>query len=285
MAITGVLSEFSLPEIFQFVEKGHKTGLLTVRTLPGIPSQPGVSHYVWFHLGRVVAAADCLDGQGLLQLIAHRNWISHGIISKLSLVCSAKSPLGVCLKSQGILQAEQLKLLFYGQVIRQVCALFQLSDGLFNFESQTCLPLIEMTGLSMPATNVTITGLRALRNWAALTDKLPTPDSALVSLAPGQPTLHLNAQEWQIWEFVNGKMTLREIASQLGQPLETVQQIAFRLIVVNLAEEVPVVGQPVGESAKATTELVPRSTEVNKETNGVSQSFLQNLVSFLRAKV
>lgn len=281
MAITGVLSEFSLPEIFQFVEKGHKSGLLTVRTLPGIPSQPGVSHYVWFHLGRVVAAADRVDGQGLLQMMIQRNWISHCITSKLSLVCSAKSPLGVCLKSQGVLQAEQLKLLFYGQVVKQVCALFQLTDGLFNFESQTSLPLIEMTGLSMPATNVTIMGLRALRNWVALIEKLPTPDSALVSLTPGQPTIHLNAQEWQIWEFVNGKMTLREIASQIGLPLETVQQIAFRLIVVNLAEEVPVVSQPTETIAQSPL----TSASHSKELNNVSQSFLQNLVSFLRAKV
>jgi len=33
MAITSCLSEFSLPELFQFLDQGSKTGLLTLRFL------------------------------------------------------------------------------------------------------------------------------------------------------------------------------------------------------------------------------------------------------------
>ena len=42
--------------------------------------------------------------------------------------------------------------------------------------------------------------------------------------------------ESQIWEFIDGKTTITAIAQRLNLPLETVQQAAFRLIVIGLAE-------------------------------------------------
>ncbi|MHC5828117.1 MAG: DUF4388 domain-containing protein, partial [Nostoc sp.] len=146
-------------------------------------------------------------------------------------------PMGLCLKSQGLLQPEQLKLLFNTQVLRQVCALFQIKDALFTFDSTAKLPLAEMTGLSMSATEVILLGLRALRDWTALGDKLPDCTSGLSSLITKQPQIPLDAQESQVWEFVNGHISLENIANQLRISVETVQQIGFRLIVVGLAEE------------------------------------------------
>ncbi|MEO0970656.1 MAG: DUF4388 domain-containing protein, partial [Cyanobacteria bacterium J06639_18] len=39
MAFTGYLSQFSLPELFRFLEEGYKTGLLTIRQLNSNISQ------------------------------------------------------------------------------------------------------------------------------------------------------------------------------------------------------------------------------------------------------
>jgi len=49
MAFNGYLAEFSLPEIFQFLEQGHKTGSLTIRTLPTAQSQEVLVYYIWLH--------------------------------------------------------------------------------------------------------------------------------------------------------------------------------------------------------------------------------------------
>jgi hypothetical protein len=198
----------------------------------------------------------------------------------------ADSPLGICLKSQGLLQADQLKLLFYGQVIRQVCALFKIENGRFSFESQVKAPNTEMTGLSLPGTEVTLMGLRALRDWTALTDKLPDPSSTLISLGAGKPDLRLDAQEWQIWEFVNGNLSLKKVAEQLSLSIDKVQQIAFRLMVVNLAEELPMLDQVASSAPELIAEPIERSQVAGPvtERSQVSQSFLQNLVGFLRTK-
>lgn len=277
MAITGYLAEFSLAEIFQFLEQGQKTGLLTITPIPE-PSdtQAPSSHYIWFTQGRIVAAANRLDQRGLVSLISQRGWVGDRAITRLAQTVAPKLPLGLALKSQGLLRAEQLKLLFYVQVMQQVCALFSLADGWFHFDNKSRVPAIEMTGLNAPATETTLAGLRALKNWTTLENKLPDPQSTIISVVEGQPQLKLNQAEWQIWEFTNGNVSLEAIAHQIQLPVEKVVQIAFRLIVVGLVEEVPMV---VSSLQPAPSPLVTEAT--THAEPGVSQSFLHNLMSFL----
>lgn len=303
MTITGNFADFSLPELLQFLDQGKKTGILYIEFLSEENDKKKKQvYYIWVHQGRVVSAADRLDQQGLTLMIAQRGWISERVISRVTQIssCFINSPLGLCLKAQGLLQPEQLKLLFNSQVLRPVCALFQVKDALFKFEPTSTLPLGEMTGLSMSATEVILIGLRALKDWTALEEKLPDPTSGLSGLMLKQSKVQLNAQEWQVWEFVNGQVSLQHIANQLSIPILTIQQIAFRLIVVGLAEEYFMVAATptytLEESLSTSTpiltfpepvqETVPaiKAAEKPSEKPPVSQSFLKNLVGFLRSK-
>lgn len=281
MAVTGYLAEFSLAELFQFLEQGNKVGLLTICTLADAGTGSRRNHHIWFNQGRIVAAGHSLDQQGLLKLISQRGWLGDRAASRLAQTCGINTPMGMCLKSQGVLNADQLKLLFYAQVMQQVCALFALKDGWFQFDPKAPLPMAEMTGLSAPATEVTLAGLRALKDWSALDDKLPEPASALISAIDGKPQLRLNSVEWQVWEFTSGTMSLNAIARQIQLPIDKVQQVAFRLIVSGLAEEMPLVAEPPQPIAEP--ELVEVAPSVSHPSSAsVSQSFLKNLVGFLR---
>jgi hypothetical protein len=128
--------------------------------------------------------------------------------------------------------------------MQQVCALFTLEDGWFHFDSSQKAPTAELTGLSAPAVDVTLAGLRALKNWTTLADKLPAPASGLITTIAGKPALKLKQTEWQVWEFTDGHTSIQEIAQHLQLPVDKVQQIAFRLIVVNLVEEMPIIALP-----------------------------------------
>lgn len=151
MSIAGSLSDFSLPEIFQFIEQGRKTGLLSVRNWA--ESQIGKSrvHYIWVEQGSIVAAANRLDEQGLVRLIQQQEWVSDRVISKLAQLCPTDQSLGNHLFNQGILQPEQLKELFLAQIRQQVCSLFHLKEGDFLFEQNVPIPRLELTGLSISA--------------------------------------------------------------------------------------------------------------------------------------
>jgi hypothetical protein len=282
MSITGHLSDFSLPEIFQLLEKGNKTGLLTLRAEP-ISQEKPQSHYIWVYQGRIVAAANRVDQQGLVSLIDQRQWVSDRVFDKLvHWCCPINEPLGLYLRNQGVLQAKQLKRLFQFQVLKQVCALLQVKEAEFKFEPNVQIPTREMTGLSVLATEAVLVGLRVLRNWDALADKLPDPNGGLVSIIAGQPQYGLDTLEWQVWEYTKGTMSLGAIARQLRLPVEKVQQVAFRLIIIGLAEEVPLL---VGTLPTQEVEPLPAQLIQEDEKQNVSPSFVQSLVGFLRSKV
>lgn len=186
-----------------------------------------------------MAAANSLDNKGLSRLIDQRSWIEGKASVLAPGFINMNLPLGICFKSNGLITAEQLKLLFSVQVLRQVCKLFTLSQGRYFFDKKAPLAYPEMTGLSAPATDVTLAGLRNLKDWSALEDKLPDPESALLSIVEGQPHLKLNQSELRVWEFADGTVALKDVATRLDLSLEKVRKIAFRLSVVNLAEEFP----------------------------------------------
>lgn len=148
MSITGSLTDFSLLEIFQFIEKGNKSGLLTVRALEHKATQPA-THYIWVDEGNLVAAASQLNNQGLVSLIDQYPWVSNRVVTKLAQFCPSDKPLGLYLKNQGALQAGQLEHLFQIQVVQQLCAVFQLRDAQFKFDLSVALPMREMTGLTL----------------------------------------------------------------------------------------------------------------------------------------
>src|ERR687886_1689922 len=134
MSITGTLTDFSLPEIFQFLEKGHKTGLLTLRSLPESETMPPLTFYIWVNRGSFVAGANQLNHQGLVKLIPEYPWVSDRVVTKLAQFCPPDTPFGLYLKNQGVLQGEQLEHLFQIQIVQQLCPLLQLKDALFKFE-------------------------------------------------------------------------------------------------------------------------------------------------------
>lgn len=291
MVITGYLEEYSLSEIFQFLEQGHKTGRLTIVASSQRYQPPrNQGHYIWFREGLVVAAANRTDGQGLSRLIQSRGWLGDRAIFHLVQYCAPGTPFGLYLKSRGFLAADQLKLLFYTQVMRQICALFSVENGSFQFDSEASIPNAELTGLKgAPANEITLAGLRALRNWSPLADKLPDPHSSLVSTISGQPTLRLKAPEWQIWEFTDGQTPLYKIAECLNLTIEKVQQTAFRLIVVGIMEELPLLGGRLQEDPpeillKAQPIPTQEMTAFSRDTEP-SPSFLKNLVSFLKEQL
>jgi hypothetical protein len=94
-----------------------------------------------------------------------------------------------------------------------------------------------------------------------------------------------------VWEFTNGQVSLKTIATQLQFPIEKIKQIAFRLMIVGLVEEIPFVPE-MPTTPKADNKdydlNIPEWHNLDKSNKSaqtvVSKSFLQNLVGFLKTK-
>ncbi len=283
MALTGYLSEFSLPEIFQLLEQGYKTGLLSIQPEPDADKHQSQVYYLWLQGGRIMAVADKLDHNCLLSMLKQRGWLNPEVINLLHGQSAAEQPLGMYLKAHGAISVEQLKLLFQAQVLQRVCALFKVPNGQFAFDPKAKLPKAEMTGLSMSATEASLLGLRVLRDWTTLAKKLPDPTFGLTKAIAGRPHLQLESLELQVWEFADGSVSIQGIAIQLQLPVEKLQQIAFRMTVIGLLEEVPIIAA--APKKELVVEKIPELAVASTKVTSVNQSFLQNLVGFLRSKV
>jgi len=150
MSTRGSLTDCSLAEIFQLLQKGNKTGLLKLCALSESQAAPPPDYYIWVYQGRIVAVANRLDQQGLVSLIAKHQGVKNRIVAQVAQFCPLSQPLGVCLKNRFVLEIEQLKYLFQIQVLQQVCALFEIKEGRFEFYQNVPIPTREMTGLSVP---------------------------------------------------------------------------------------------------------------------------------------
>ena len=291
MSLSSSFTDFSLAELFQLIDQGRKSGCLTVCTLPDLhaPSSKSYYFYMWFKQGRIVAAAHQLNGQGLIYKIVQRGLAKQQVIDNLLTQTPAAIPIGLHLKTQGLLSAEQLNLLF-GSQLQQIRELFEIQKGVFKLDSKAALPWQEMTGISIKATEVALMALRALKNWKVLADVLPDARSAIQSTVSNKPQIHLNAFEWQLWEFANGSVDLATIASLLNQATISVQQAAFRLMLAGLVAEIPLIKSTLklndGKiNCSVENHISMGATKSQElETRKVSTEFLQNLVGFLRSK-
>jgi hypothetical protein len=239
--LAGYLSEYSLAEVFQQIQIDNLTGMLKIETEKDSVNVSPASHYIWFKSGRLVAMAKNRDLTSLLLMLEQRRWISTAEIQKiLSETQELEHSLGEYLKSQGILTAEQLQVIFHAQVLQPVCSLFKLQTARFVFNPKTKLAKAEMTGLSVSANEASLLGLRVLRDWFQLADKLPQAENSLKRIGT-PPSYRLDMQELQLWESANGKKSIAEIAANFGIELDSALKIAFRLKMVGLVEEAVIV--------------------------------------------
>ncbi|MEO0826825.1 MAG: DUF4388 domain-containing protein [Cyanobacteria bacterium J06642_9] len=235
MSIHGHLSEFSLPEILNFLQQHQKTGRLFVQATDNVSDHP--LFFVWLQGGRIVAVANRLDGLGLTSFLQDYGQLKSNIIPQLLRQRPHDISLGAYVQQAQVLPPKQIKTLFKLQVTRQMKRLFRISQARFRFTDNAPMPLLEMTGLSIPAKAMTLPAMRALQNWESLQAKLPDKQSGLKRLVE-TPKLRLTQSESALWQAIEPQQTIAQLSKKLSTPLDTLQKVAFRLIFVGLAAEV-----------------------------------------------
>jgi hypothetical protein len=284
VALAGRLVEYSLAEVFRFAEEGKKTGLLSIDRGNGLLTSSEHQNYIWFQHGKIVAHAYNLTGQGLIDLAVRQC----NLDVKVTVVLRQQSaymfkPLGQHLESQGLINSYQLTSLFSQQVLQPLIALFGDGDAAFNFDETAAPPSSEMTGFSIPAAEISIQGLRTLKNWQLLQPKLPEAEYGIQRLHEELPTYPLEAKEKAVWNLADGHVTIAQIARKCNLSLPEVQQLAFCLIAIGLVKEVTL-DCLVPDMLDSTRVLPSNYPPAATPKSNVSKKFLSNLVGFLKKK-
>ncbi|MEM6451595.1 MAG: DUF4388 domain-containing protein [Cyanobacteria bacterium P01_D01_bin.105] len=249
MNIQGLTSEFSLPELLKFLQESQQTGRLSL-TPTALDSEKRVdsenrveetSYLFWFSKGNLIAVSNRVDGLGLSHMLQSRSLIQHIALPQLLRQCPPKAALGIFLRDRDLLTNKQLKSLFASQVLKQIYTLLKVSDSKFTFQESGPLPYLEMTGVSIRATDVTLSSLRILKDWGVLTDKLPCLESGLKPTDVELSSYRLQTKEKEVLRLAEKGLSLIEISKVLKLPALDVQRMGFCLSFVGLVKEVPLV--------------------------------------------
>jgi len=225
MAIVGDLQEFSLPDLLQLIEKGHKTGRLCVWAPSGI-------YRIWFYQGRVIAALPPQEEYHLESLLAHSGFVSERVVAKLASFCGLDEPLGRCLQRQELISPVALAKVFRQQLQVGLYDLFALEAGQFSFLPNGTMPYREMTGLSKSATAAMLEGLQQLK--LDQDKNLPDPDSYFWRTTTELPLFKLSELEWGVLEQASPSRKLTDLAQILKADLLEVRYACARLLKLGL---------------------------------------------------
>jgi Domain of unknown function (DUF4388) len=284
MSLAGYLSEYSLAEIFHFVQDGNQTGLLSIEPISGSTKSTSNTYSLSFQSGRIMSVINGWEHKPLLKTIEQRRWLTPAQISTIETQLSLlPQPLGTYLKSRNLINTEQLTLLFNSHVIATTCKLFELHDGQFKFDPEVRLNHAEMTGISLTAQELALLGLRMLKNWDGLTAKLPAPEFALQRFSTELKGIRLDSQEFKVWQLALGEMSIAQIAEKLELEIARVQQISFRLSSIGLVQELSVEPPqpPIDQMRDVPKPICVGGGNANTP---ISASFLSNLMGFLKKK-
>ena len=288
MNLQGLTSEFSLPELFKFLQESQQTGRLSLKPVEkpvGLKPAKGSSpeekaYFFWFEKGNLLAASSRLDGLGLLNILQARSLIQSATLPRLLRQCPPKVALGKFLEDRAVLTAKQLKSLFASQVLRHTCALLKATDVRFAFRADYPVPYLELTGVRIRATDVTLPSLRVLQDWGALVEKLPSLESGLKPVEKDLPAYRLHSQEKDVLRLAQKGMSLSKISKALKLPALDIQKTGFRLIYVGLVKEVPLM-----QFARSASQPRKRvSTKISEAFLGRLSGYLQQASSMAQAK-
>ncbi len=273
MSISGYFTDFSFPEVLRFIYTSRKTGRLQIRSLDSVQTP----YHFWFRNGELVAVQHpTLSLRVLLTKVSPQPL--EAIQSAIEAVRHMlNQPIGVLLKQQGVVQPEELQMIFNRQVLQPVVYHFTLNNAWFKFEQHTAMPFEEMTGLSLSPIQAALNGLRRLKNWDSLQPKLPEPTSRLRRTSKSFSPYQLTSDEIYVWNFANEDLSLLDMSSKLQVPIEEIQKLAFRLIITGLVEECPDTHAtvPIEESELLGTEAASVPLQA---------SFISNLLGFLKQR-
>lgn len=296
MSISGSLETFPLPELFQIIESGRKTGRLSIN--PGLKntgSELRGAFYLWFERGNFVVVLNSLKYQSLISEIQRNGWVNSGLLVKVKKLCQ-NQPLGTYLQQKKLLLSSQIDLLFQLQ-LDEVSKLFEINSAWFKFEEIDSnnkipsdgeeFPWEEMTGKHKQATKLSLEAMRNFSNWDNYMEEMPPQDSGLVKLLDEHDCQLLPLENY-LWNTANGTVPLQKIAQEKQVSLEKVQHTALSMIFAGLVEEVPVVYKSTimtqTPKLSSQTALVGGSNVAIKSPNQskVNNSLLNNLIGFLR---
>lgn len=258
--LQGNVGQFTLPEIFQLIANGRKTGTLGIQKDDNIVM-------IYFEKGQIIYGYGPRKTYHLGQLLKDRGIITveqlNDAVSTQSEKASARR-LGQILIEKRYIDRADLEKVVRSQVEELIYSLLAWDGGTFKFyENQ--YPTQEEITVNISVENAILEGYRRIDEINRARGALPDFEQIL-TIAPAplerRTDISFQADEWNLLALVNGRRTINEIVEISNLPrMETVQKLAALKLAGLVAES----GKPGEEEADRLAIMVDRVSRLFDE--------------------
>lgn len=214
MALVGNLRDFGLSEFLYLVDRGAKTGRLTLQ-------KPGDRAELYFNTGKLVYATHFNQDERIGDILVRMGRVTReqcNIALEIQQTKQPDKPVGQIMVELGMLtQAEILKCVRL-QIEEITYGLFGWQEGDFRFEPDTAPPR-ESVSIPLSIENLIMEGTRRIDEWARIRDRIPSLDVIVrFSDKPHEKAkgVNLTPDEWRVFARINGANSVRQISLQTG---------------------------------------------------------------------
>jgi hypothetical protein len=217
MALVGNLRDFGLSEFLYLVDRGSKTGRLTLQ-------KPGDRAELYFQTGKLVYATHFGQDERLGDMLVRMGRLSQEQVNfalRIQHTQEPNKPMGVILASRNIISMEEINKCVRIQIEEITYGLFGWHEGDFKFE-QDVQPPSESLTIPLSIENIIMEGTRRIDEWARINDRIPNLDVVVrFSDQPHEKAkgVNLTPDEWRVFARINGVHSIRQIAqlTRLGE--------------------------------------------------------------------
>ncbi len=212
MALVGNLRDFGLSEFLYLVDRGYKTGRLTLQ-------RPGDRAELYFQNGKLVYATHFNQDERIGDILVRMGRLTREQCAqalRIQHTQEPNKPLGAILVQRGMVTLEEIHKCVRLQIEEITYGLFGWTEGDFRFEPDVAPPP-ESVIIPLSIENIIMEGTRRIDEWARIKDRIPNLDVVVrFSDQPHEKAkgVNLTPDEWRVFARINGVSSIRQIAQQ-----------------------------------------------------------------------
>jgi len=233
MVLSGSLSDFNLPEVFELIRLSRKTGVLRVRRTDADGS-------IWLREGEVFLATSDWRRALLGERLVAAGKVTDGALAS-ALAIRESEPvggrrIGTILVDEGYLSPQVLEAFVQEQIQDTIFDLMRWEEGTFFFEPLTEIPADEDIGVSVSALNIVVENSRRIAEWNRIRRRIPSVDAVYRMTAGTGQEVSLKPAEWRLLTALDGTRPVAELPGESGSTDFDVARSLYGLLTAGLLE-------------------------------------------------
>jgi hypothetical protein len=233
--VEGDLSRIQLPDVLSFMAMIRMTGKLVLR-------RSSLERAVVWKEGEIVFAQSNSPEDSLGQFLLRNGKITPAQYEDSRKRVTATTRHGKVLVQMGAISPKDLWWGVKNQVLEILYALFAWKEGTFSFHETPEEAVAERIALQLNTSSVIMEGIRRLDETERIREKIPSPDIVFMKLAGATPNfeeLDMSESEIEVYNNIDGKLTVRELIGKSEMTEFEVMRILFQLVSARLIEVAP----------------------------------------------